>query len=102
MWRYVKITIKWYNIEVIKHNIYYNGKFQNIEFTDNQSDKSIGVLEAGTYTFTTEKEENVKCISGKITINDIILEPGEEITIKAEQEFTISSEKTSAYLCIYK
>lgn len=74
----------------MKHNVYAYGKFQNIEFTDSESDKSIGIIEAGSYDFTTEHEETVQCLTGQIT------------TTGANEKFTISAEETSTYLCSYK
>lgn len=86
----------------MKHNIYADGKFQNIEFTDSDSDKSIGVIEPGQYNFTTEREETVQCLSGKIIINGNKLTPGQKITTGKNEKFTISAEETSTYLCLYK
>ena len=86
----------------MKHNIYENGNFQNIEFTDNNSNKSIGVIEPGTYSFTTEHEETVQCLTGLLTINGIKCAPGQKITTGKNEKFTISAEETSSYLCLYR
>ena len=86
----------------MKHNVYADGKFQNIEFTDGDLDKSIGVIEPGAYDFTTEREETVKCITGLIIINGTECAPGQEVTISKNEKFTISAEEASSYLCSYR
>ena len=86
----------------MKHNVYADGKFQNIEFTDSDSDKSIGVIEPGSYDFTTEREETVKCLTGQITINGNKLDPGQKVTTGKNEKFTIVAEETSTYICSYK
>ncbi len=86
----------------MKHNIYGNGGFQNIEFTDNESAKSIGVVEPGSYTFTTEYEETIQCLTGLLEINNNQCLPGEKIVINKGESFTIASKETSSYLCLYK
>lgn len=85
----------------MKHNMYADGNFQNIEFIDAQGDKSIGVVAAGTYTFTTEREETVTCISGTISINGNRINSGESIVTGPGETFTISAEETSSYICSY-
>ena len=67
----------------MKHNIYANGNFQNIEFTDNNTDKSVGVVEPGIYNFTTEREEIIQCLTGGLEINNAPCVPnGEKVVIK--------------------
>ena len=87
----------------MKHNIYSNGNFQNIEFTDNSIDKSIGVVEPGSYDFTTEREEIIQCLTGELEINNTPCVPnGDKVVIKEWEKFTISAKKTSSYICEYK
>ena len=87
----------------MKHNIYTNGNFQNIEFTDNDIDKSIGVVEPGIYNFETQREGIVECLTGELKINNVPCVPnGEKIIIKRWEKFTISAEKTSSYMCQYR
>ncbi|MDP2812609.1 MAG: pyrimidine/purine nucleoside phosphorylase [bacterium] len=86
----------------MKHNTYSNGEVQNIEFTDNQSNKSVGVVEPGSYTFTTEYEETIQCLSGSLEINNKQCLPGEKIVVNKGESFTISTKETSSYLCLYR
>ena len=86
----------------MKHNIYADGNFQNIEFTDSDSDKSVGVVEPGTYNFTTEREETVQCLTGLLTINGTKCSPGQKVITGKNEQFTISAEETSSYLCSYR
>ncbi|PWB38608.1 MAG: hypothetical protein C3F02_02750 [Parcubacteria group bacterium] len=86
----------------MKHNIYSSGGVQNIEFTDNQSDKSVGVVDPGSYTFTTEREETVQCLTGSLEINNNQCLPGQKVVIPKGESFTISAKEASSYLCLYK
>jgi len=87
----------------MKHNIYENWNFQNIEFIDNKVDKSIGVVEPGTYNFTTERKEIIQCLTGELEINNTPCFPnGEKVEIKQWEKFTISAKETSSYICQYE
>ena len=85
----------------MKHNVYADGNIQNIEFTNNTTDKSIGVVEPGEYILTPDREETIKCLTGLIKINNTACEPGQEITVEKDKPFTISAEETSSYICSY-
>lgn len=86
----------------MKHNIYANGEFQNIEFKDGDLDKSVGVIESGTYNFTTEREETVECLTGILVINGTKCLPGQKVTVGANEPFTITAEGSSSYICSYR
>jgi len=86
----------------MKHNKYADGKLQNIEFSDKNSNKSVWVIEVGKYNFTTEYEETIQCLTWLITINNINYTPGQKVTIAKNKEFTIVAKETSSYLCLYK
>ncbi|TAK94973.1 DUF1255 family protein [Patescibacteria group bacterium] len=86
----------------MKHNLYANGGVQNIEFTDSSSDRSVGVVEPGSYTFTSDREENIQCLTGSLEINDKQCLPGQTVVVKKGESFTIFAKETSSYLCLYK
>jgi len=85
----------------MEHGAYHDGKFQNLKFSSEGQDASVGVLEPGKYTFTTEQEETVTCLTGEITIDEKTIRPGEKITTPENTEFTISTDTCSSYICIY-
>lgn len=86
----------------MKHNIYTDGKVQNIEFTDESMDRSIGVIEPGSYTFTTDREETIQCLTGLLEINNNQCLPSQKVIVEKGAPFTISAKETSSYLCSYK
>ena len=86
----------------MKHNIYVNGGLQNIEFTDNDSDRSVGVVEPGSYTLTPDREETIQCLTGLLEINNKQCLPGQKIVVKKGESFTISTKEASSYLCLYR
>jgi len=86
----------------MKHNIYANGGVQNIEFTGNGIDKSVGVVESGSYTLTPDREETIQCLTGLLEINNNQCLPGQKIVVKKDEPFTIIAKETSSYLCSYR
>jgi uncharacterized protein YaiE (UPF0345 family) len=86
----------------MKHNIYSNGNVQNIEFNDNGFDKSVGVIEPGTYTFTPDREEVIECLTGTLEINNNQCVPGGKVVVQKGESFTISAKETSSYICSYR
>ena len=85
----------------MNHNSYSDGNVQNLEFINDGQRISIGVVEPGEYSFTSEASEHVTCITGKITINGEPIGPGQSATIDTNSPFTLSVEQTSSYLCKY-
>ena len=86
----------------MKHNSYRDANIQNLVFTDSESEKSVGVIEPGKYSLTSEKEEMIQCLTGLLKINDKQYLPGQKVKIPADETFTISTTETSSYLCSYK
>ncbi|MFA5962000.1 MAG: pyrimidine/purine nucleoside phosphorylase [Parcubacteria group bacterium] len=86
----------------MKHNSYANGGLQNIEFSNNGFDKSVGVVEPGKYTFTPDREETIQCLTGLLEINNEQCIPGQEIVVKQGAPFTIVAKETSSYICLYQ
>lgn len=82
----------------MKHNIYANGKLQNIEFNDNGIDKSVGVVQPGNYSFNSDREETIQCLTGELKINNQICLPGEKIVVRQGASFTLSATITSSYI----
>lgn len=89
-------------------NEYFSGKVKSINFSNASSGKSsIGVMAPGTYTFTTDKAEEMTIISGSFkvllpTAQDWkILEAGQIFHIQGKSEFSVEVAETTAYLCRY-
>lgn len=85
----------------MKHNSYVNGKVQNIEYSSEGMFYSVGVVYAGSYEFTTEYSETIKCITGCLYIDNVTCSPGEHVVIPAKTKFTIQAKVPSSYLCTY-
>jgi uncharacterized protein YaiE (UPF0345 family) len=86
----------------MKHNAYANGGLQNIEFNDNGVDKSVGVVEPGTYTFTPDREETIECLTGALEINNNLYVPGQKAVVEPGAPFAIAAKETSSYICTYR
>ena len=92
---------------MIRVNSYMDGKVKSLGFQRKEEPYTVGVLLAGKYQFSTEKEEHITVTAGPI---DFLLPgkewqtyaAGETIVIDANITFEIRSDSAAAYICQYK
>jgi uncharacterized protein YaiE (UPF0345 family) len=92
---------------MIKLNQYFDGNVKSLGFELDGTPYTVGVISAGNYTFSTEKEEHIQVVAGEIEIQL----PGgswkkikktEEVIIPAKLHFDIKTRHPAAYICAYK
>ncbi|AHF78053.1 Mannose-6-phosphate isomerase [Sodalis praecaptivus] len=93
---------------MLKVNDYFAGKVKSIGFDAASTGRaSVGVMEAGEYTFTTGQPEEMTVVSGALKTllpgaNDWqVFMPGESFYVPAHSEFCLQLAETSSYLCRY-
>ncbi|MDR3430849.1 MAG: pyrimidine/purine nucleoside phosphorylase [Rouxiella aceris] len=93
---------------MLKNNEYFSGKVKSIGFdSDSTGAASVGVMEAGEYTFGTAKPEEMTVVSGSLTVllpgspDWQRFTPGETFYVPANSEFNLQVAETSSYLCKY-
>jgi len=93
---------------VVKVNEYFDGKVKSMVVNSSEGKKTVGVMEAGEYEFTTSSEETMLVVDGVIKV----ILPGEEewdefgagssFTVPADSKFKVQVDQDTAYLCKYE
>jgi len=92
---------------MLKVNEYFDGKVRSIGFEDHDGPVTVGVMQAGSYTFSTSSRELMTVITGALTIRrpgDADWEtfaPGESFQVHADIAFDVRVEEPSSYVCRY-
>ena len=93
---------------MLETNEYFDGKVKSIALNTQQGPATLGVMEKGTYEFSTTKKEIMVVVSGRLKVKL----PGKEKykTILKDKSFQVYENKTfeviveeeTAYICYYK
>lgn len=92
---------------MLKVNEYFDGKVKSIAFQSSTLPATVGVMQAGDYTFNTADKEAVTVVSGamKIQLKDETTwnsyQAGESFHVPANSAFKLSIAEDTAYLCLY-
>ncbi len=91
---------------MIKHNLYFNEQVQSLGFTLDGDDKTVGVINTGSYHFGTQAAERMSIIAGaaEVQLDEQTevrtVKAGESFEVPANSGFTISvAAGSAAYLC---
>ncbi len=89
-------------------NEYFSGKVKSIGFdSDSIGRASVGVMEAGEYTFGTGQPEEMTVVSGVLTVklpgSDEwqVFGPGAVFSVPGNSEFQLQVAEPTSYLCKY-
>ncbi len=52
----------------MKHNLYFEGKVQSLEINTPEGYATVGVIEPGKYTFSTDSEEHLFIVAGSMKV----------------------------------
>ena len=92
---------------MLKVNEYFDGKVRSIGFEDNEGPLTVGVMEAGGYTFSTDAKELMIVVTGTLIVKrpgdaDWVSFPaGRSFAVPAGSSFEVRVEQPTAYLCRY-
>lgn len=88
---------------MLKHNSYFDGKVQSVEFERNGRRTTAGVIDRGEYHFDTNAPERMTVISGELEIRiggDWLRYPaGTYFEVGPKSGFDVRASAPSAYLC---
>jgi purine/pyrimidine-nucleoside phosphorylase len=92
---------------MIKHNEYFEGKVQSLGMDTPEGYASVGIMEPGSYTFSTTSEEHLTVVEGSMMVKLAGEEwreigPDETIVVPKGSSFDIEVEEDVAYLCYYR
>jgi uncharacterized protein YaiE (UPF0345 family) len=91
----------------MKHNSYFEGKVQSLGSKFPDGNATVGVMEPGKYTFSTNTEERMTVIAGSMKAKL----PGEgwheygmdgTFVVPANVSFEVEASASAAYICYYK
>ena len=91
---------------MIKLNQYFDGKVKSLGFELDGTPYTVGIILAGDYTFSTEKEEHLQVVAGEIEVQLPggawkKIKKAEVVIIPAKLHFDIKARNTAAYICAY-
>lgn len=93
---------------MLKNNEYFAGKVKSIGFdSDSNGSASVGVMEAGEYTFSTNKPEEIMVLIGSLKVlmpgspDWQVFMPNEKFFVPGQSEFNLQVVEETAYLCKY-
>ena len=91
----------------MKHNVYFEGKVQSLEIQTQRARATVGVIEAGKYTFSTSSEEHIVIIDGTMRIKlagedwQVIDKGKKELVVPKNSSFDVDANMDVAYICYY-
>jgi hypothetical protein len=93
---------------MLQSNEYFEGKVKSVAFQSADLPATVGVMEAGEYTFSTSQREYMTVVIGKLTVRlpnskdwkDFI--DGQTFVVEANQKFDLKVDHDTAYLCKYE
>ncbi|MFC2077805.1 pyrimidine/purine nucleoside phosphorylase [Candidatus Bipolaricaulota bacterium] len=92
---------------MLKVNEYFDGKVKSIGFEDGQGPITSGVMEPGSYTFSTSSKELMTVVTGALEIKRpgdadwVTFTAGEAFEVPADASFEVRVEEPTAYICRY-
>jgi len=92
---------------MLEVNEYFGGKVKSIGFEDGRGAVTVGVMEAGEYTFATKSKEAMLVVSGALTVRLpggegwSTFESGGSFDVPANAAFDLRVGGPTAYLCRY-
>ena len=91
----------------MKHNSYFEGKVQSLAVATSDGPATVGVIEAGQYSFGTESEEHMHVVAGVLKAKLPQGEwknyqKGEFFIVPPHVKFEVEAVGDVAYLCYYK
>ncbi|MGZ8474356.1 MAG: pyrimidine/purine nucleoside phosphorylase [Candidatus Deferrimicrobiaceae bacterium] len=91
----------------MKHSVYFDGEVQSLGVNAADGFATVGVIEPGTYTFSTSSEEHIVLTEGTLRVrlpNEDwkVFSKGQEIVVQPKVSFEIEAQADVAYVCCYR
>jgi purine/pyrimidine-nucleoside phosphorylase len=92
---------------MINVNEYFSGTVKSLSIENTEGKSTVGVMDAGQYTFGTSSVEYMTVISGQIDVmlpgadNWATYSKGETFRVEAGTEFKLIIKEQAAYHCLY-
>jgi purine/pyrimidine-nucleoside phosphorylase len=91
----------------VKHNSYFEGRVQSLALNESEGPATIGVIEPGSYTFSTSSEERMSVVAGSLRAKLPGCDwkeysAGQSFTVPPKHSFDIEARADAAYICRYR
>ena len=92
----------------MKHSVYFDGKVQSLEIHTPGGRATVGVIEPGTFAFSTSSEEHIIVIEGSMKVRlpgrdwQEVRKGGSELVVPRGASFDIDARSDVAYICSYR
>lgn len=89
-------------------NAYFDGKVKSIGFSSESLPRTVGVMAAGEYEFSTSQKETMSVVCGALTVllpgttEWQTFATGQQFIVAANSSFQLKVENETAYLCTYE
>lgn len=93
---------------MISTNEYFDGNVKSMGYSTESGKSTLGVMNAGTYEFSTSEHETMTVVEGAMTVKLpgatewVTYKAGEAYEIDANKKFQVKVAGQTAYLCQYK
>lgn len=93
---------------MISVNEYFDGNVKSMGYTSKTGQSTLGVMNSGTYEFSTSKHETMTVIEGEMTVlppNNSewkTYKAGQSYQIEANKKFQVKVSEQTSYLCQYQ
>jgi purine/pyrimidine-nucleoside phosphorylase len=90
----------------MKHSSYFGGKVQSLGMNGPEGYATVGVIEPGSYTFSTTTQETMVVVEGFLKYRLpgqewMEVKKGEKFIIAPGVSFDCRTEKDASYICYY-
>ena len=91
----------------MKHSVYFDGKVQSLSLATSDASATVGVIEPGTYVFSTTSTEHITVIEGALKVRLAggswqEIGKGKKVVVPPGVSFDIDAGAPAAYICYYK
>lgn len=93
---------------MIQVNEYFGGTVKSLGYETTAGKSTVGVMEAGTYTFGTSQHEIMTVVEGELEAllpgenSWQVFGPGQVFEVPANASFQVKAEAQTSYLCQYR
>jgi purine/pyrimidine-nucleoside phosphorylase len=91
----------------MKHNSYFEGKVQSLALGEREGPATVGVIEPGSYAFSTSTEERMTVTAGSLKVRLPGSEwrsytAGETFVVPPGISFEVEAAADASYICRYR
>lgn len=93
---------------MINVNEYFDGKVKSLALNNSEGELTVGVMEEGSYIFSTSKKEFMFVVSGELRVvlpnetEERVFKKNGEFIVPANEKFQVIATESTIYTCKYE